>query len=792
MLRNYLTVAVRNLWRNKSFSFINIFGLALGITCSLLIFLWVKDERSVDKFNRNTKDLYSVYERVFSEGKVDAGPWTPGLLAQELKHAVPEIQFASGFWNTKEEALFEAGEKKISMQGAYADSDFFKMFDYKLLEGVSESALSSPDDIAVSRKMAESFFGSTQSAIGKTLRFNNGKSFRISAIFENVPANASQQFDYVLNYHFLLETVGWLREWIYRGTFAYIQMRPDTDPARVESRIKNFLAGYLNKSEGVGFHLELGLQRYDEMYLNATFVDGRPAGGRIEYLRLFSIVAIFILLIACINFMNLATARSVKRAKEVGIRKTVGALRFSLIMQFIGEATLLAFLAVIISLVLVKLLLPGFNLLTAKQMELPLSSPSFWMSITVLFLITGFVAGSYPALFLSSLKPVKVLKGSLKFSSHALWLRKGLVIFQFVLSIVLIICTIIIAQQVNYVRTKNLGFNKENLIYVPFQGELANKYAVFKQEISGMPGIKDVSRSDQMPTDIWVHAYDLDWAGKNPGTKTVVIHARVGYGFLKMLNVPMVQGRDFSKDFPTDSSGYIINETALKLIGYKNPIGQPLSIFQRKGSIIGVVKDFHYRSLRDPIEPLIIFLGENINWGYAIIKTEPGKTKEALASLGNVFNEMEPRFSLRYSFADEEYQKLYENEQTISKLSDSFSFLAIFISCLGLLGLTMFTAEQRTKEIGVRKVIGASVQDILLLLTKDIVGLVFLASVIATPVAWWAMTSWLGNFAYRVPINILVFLATAVLAALVALATISYQALKSAMANPVKSLRTEG
>jgi putative ABC transport system permease protein len=791
MLRNYIIVAIRNFWRNKSFSFINIFGLALGTACSLLIFLWVKDERSVDKFNSNTKDLYSVYERVFSEGKVDAGPWTPGLLAQELKRVIPEIKFASGFWNTKDETLFEVGEKKISLQGAFADSDFFKMFDYHLLEGNAESALSMPDDIAVSRKMAESFFGSTQSAFGKTLRVNNNRVFRISAVFENAPTNASQQFDYVFNYRYLLESVGWLKEWIYRGTFAYIQLRPNADPTRVETRIKNFLSGYLTKSEGAGFHLELGLQRYDEMYLNSTFAEGIPAGGRIEYVRLFSIVAIFILLIACINFMNLATARSVKRAKEVGIRKTVGALRFSLIMQFIGEAILLAFFAVIISLVLVKLLLPPFNMLTAKQIQLPLSSISFWLSIVTLILITGFVSGSYPALFLSSLKPVKVLKGSLKFTPPALLFRKGLVVFQFVLSIVLIICTIIIAQQVNYVRTKNLGFNKENLIYVPFQGGLTDKYKLFKQEMTGMPGIADVSRSDQMPTDIWVHAYDLDWAGKNPATKTVVIHIRVGYGFLKMLHVPVIQGRDFSRDFPTDSTGYIVNETALKLIGYKNPIGQPLSIFQRKGTIIGVVKDFHYRSLRDPIEPLVIFLGENINWGYTIIKTEPGKTKEAIASLEKVFSQLEPRFTLRYSFADEQYQKLYDDEQTISKLSDCCSFLAIFISCLGLLGLTMFTAEQRTKEIGVRKVIGASIKDILLMLTKDIIVLVFLASVIATPVAWFAMNSWLGNYAYRTPISLWVFLATAALAILVALTTISYQALKSAMANPVNSLRSE-
>jgi len=790
MIKNYLKTAWRNLIRNKAFSLINISGLALGIASGLFILLWVNDERSIDNFHKNSRYLYNVYERVFSEGKVEAGHWTPGLLANELKRSIPEIRYASGF-NEQAPSLFETENKFIIEKGRCADSDFFKMFSYPLLAGTPISALHGPDDIAISRRMAENFFGSPDAAFGKIIKCNIYKNFKISAVFENPPDNSSQKFDYVANWKFLLDTVSWLKEWIYRGPYTFVQLQPNADPVRVEAKIKNFLNAYLNGRDGAGFHLELGLQRYNEMYLNSNYKNGRPGGGRIEYVRLFSMVAIFVLLIACINFMNLATARSAKRAKEVGVRKVIGAVRKALIAQFIFEAMLLALFAAILAVVLVILLLPAFNYLTGKQITLPVSSPNFWSIILGLTFLTGIISGSYPALFLSSLRPIKVLKGSLKFSVNALWFRKGLVIFQFVLSIVMITGTIIIMRQVNYVQTINLGFNKENLIYVPFQGQMANHYDVFEQEISHMQGIKDVTRIDQPPTRIGAHAYDMDWTGKNPNTKTVVIHVTVGYDFLKIMNLQLLQGRDFSKDFPTDTLGYIINETALKLLGYKDPIGQPLSIFQNKGHIIGVVKDFHFKSLHEPIEPLLINLNEHIDWGNALVKTQPGKTKQAIASLEKVCKQMEPKFPFTYYFVDEDYKKLYDNEQTVSRLSSGFAFLAIFISCLGLLGLTMFTAEQRTKEIGIRKVIGASVKNIVLMLSKDILRLIIISAVIAAPVAWWGMNKWLRDFAYRTNISWWIFIVAGMLAIIIAIATISFQAIKAAIANPVKSLRTE-
>ncbi len=788
MISNHFKITWRNLTRNKAFSFINIFGLTLGMTCSLLIFLWVRDERSIDQFHQNGSSLYGVYESIYAGGQPETGHWTPGLLAGELKRKIPEIKYASGYWNYSDERLFSVGDKNITFKGCAADTDFFKLFSYPLLEGTAAKALTGPDAIAISRTMANNFFGGPAAAFGKTIRYNNTQDFRIAAVFD-VPTTSSQKFDFALNWDFTLKTVTWLKSWVYRTPATFIRLEPGADAQKVQVKIKDFITPYLTAADGAGFHIELGLQQYGDIYLHDGFKNGKPGGGRIAYVQLFSLIAVFILLIACINFMNLATARSVKRAKEVGIRKTIGALRSRLIGQFIGEALVLTGFAVILALGLVIIVLPAFNQLTHKQIVFPFSSAGFWLVILALSGVTGVVAGSYPALYLSSLKPVKVLKSALRFSPSALLFRKGLVVFQFVLSIVLISGTIIIAQQIRYVQTVSLGFNKENLVYMPFQGDLAGKYPAFRDRLAGLPGIAAVSRSSEAPSQINAHAVDLDWTGKNPALKTQVIHNTVGYGFLQMLNIPLVQGRDFSPAFGTD--GYIINESTLKLINYKDPIGKPLSIFGTRKPIIGVVKDFHLQSLHYPIQPLVLLFNDTLNWGFTLVKTKPGLTKEAITSVEKVFKEMEPKFPFRYYFADEQYQKLYNSELTVSRLSDSFSFLAILISCMGLLGLTMFTAEQRRKEIGVRKVIGASVRDIVTMLSKDILKLVVLSAMIATPVAWAAMDNWLQDYAYRITIGWWIFLAAGFIAVGIALATVSFQALKAALANPVKSLRGE-
>jgi ABC-type antimicrobial peptide transport system permease subunit len=790
MLKNYLKTAFRNLWKNKAFSFINIMGLALGLACSLLIMLWVSDEYKVDAFHKNSSRLYSVIERQYRDGQVFAFHGGPGVLAEEMKKILPDVQYATNYaWN--ELSTFEANNKIIKENGNHGGQDFFKIFTYPLLQGNAETALQTPLDICISQKMAEDFFGSPAKAIGKTIRYQNNKDLKITAVFENVPKNSTAQFDYILNWQSFLERNSWAKDWTNNGPATYIVLREGANSKAFEKKISRFLDKY-NKDQTAHSYIRLGVQRYGDIYLHSNFdKQGELSGGRIQYVQLFSLVAIFILLIACINFMNLTTARSVKRAKEIGIRKVVGAFRFSLIRQFIGEALLIVSIAIIISLALVMPVLPVFNQLTGKQIHIPLVDPTFWLIITGLLLVTGFISGSYPALYLSSFRPVRVLKGSLKFSSGALWFRKGLVVFQFMLSIILITGTIVVSKQVNYIQKANLGYDRENLIYIPLEGDVTPKYQLFKNQSLQMPGIKNVSRITDNPTQIENGTGGVDWIGKDPTSDIQFAQSAVGYDFTKTMHLQLSEGRDFSKDFATDSVGYILNESALKRIGYKNPVGKPLTFWQKKGTIIGVLKDFHFNSLHTPINPLVLRLGENIEWGNALVRTEPGKTKEALASLEKVCKNLNPKFPFTYKFSDEEYQKLYKSEQVVSQLARYFAFLAIFISCLGLLGLVIFTAEQRTREIGIRKVLGATVPNVVGLLSQDFLKLVLIANLISWPLGWLAMSKWLQNFEYRITIGWWVFVLAGLATVLIAVLTVGYQAIKAAIANPVKSLQTE-
>jgi putative ABC transport system permease protein len=789
MLRNYLTTAIRNFWKNKTFSFINILGLALGMACSLLIVLWVNDERNVDAFHENKERIYTIYERQFYDGKVEAGFSTPGLLPEEMKRVMPEIEYSTGLgWFN--EATFAVGKKIVNHKGTFASQDFLTMFSYPLLHGDKRTALKDPTSIAISRKMAEVFFGNAEAAIGKTIRYENMIDYQVSAVFENVPDNSSFKFDYLLNWDQFLEYHQWAKEWGNNGPETIIMLKANADPNLVKQKIVKFLDNY-NKDQGPTFRIELDMQRFDERYLNSNFKNGVITGGRSEYVRLFTIVAIFILVIACINFMNLTTARSIKRSKEIGIRKVVGALRGSLMGQFLGEAVFLAFLSMVLSLVIVALLLPAFNALTLKNISIGITDPGFWLMLLALTIVTGLLSGSYPALFLSGFRPIGVLKGTMKFTSSAVWFRKGLVVFQFVLSTILIIGTIIISKQVSYVQSTNLGYDKENLIFIPIEGELVKNYDLMKQKLSALPELKNVSRITATPTSIEQNTGGVSWDGKDPNVSIMFTQAAVGYDFMKTMNLKLLLGRDFSKDLPTDSVGYIINESALARIGYKDPIGKPLTFWGVKGHIIGVVKDFHFTSLHTPIQPLVLRHDREGNYGNVLVRTSPGKLREAIAKIGQICKVINPEFPFTYYFADEEYQKLYEREQVISKLSNYFAILAIFISCLGLLGLAMFTAEQRMKEIGIRKVLGATIGSVFALLSRDFLVLVFIALLIASPIAWMVMSNWLQDYTYRIPIAWWMFALAGGAAILIALLTVSFQSMKAAMANPIKSLRTE-
>ena len=789
MLTNYLKTAFRQIGKSKVFSTINIMGLALGLTCSILIMLWVSDEYKVDRIHTNGQQLYSVYEKQFRDGQVSAFHGSPGIMAEEMKKVLPEVELASNYaWN--ELSTFEANGKINKLEGNHAGPDFFQIFRYDILAGNRTTALTSPSDIAISQKMAEQFFGSPAAAIGKTIRFQNREDFKISAVFR-LPAHSSEQFDFLLTWEHFLKGNDWARDWTNNGPRCFILLRNGTDVASFAKKISRFLDAY-NKEQTAHSFIRLGIQRYGDTYLYSKFdKNGNISGGRIQYVRLFSMVAVFILLIACINFMNLTTARSLKRAREIGVRKVMGALRASLVRQFLGEAVLIAFIAICIALLATRLLLPGFNQLTGKQIAFPVQDPLFWFSIVSLLVVTGVVSGSYPALYLSSFRPIVVLKGTLQFPKIALWFRKGLVVFQFILSIVLIVGTIVVGSQIRFIQKMNLGYDRENLLYLPLEGELFAKYGLFKNRALDMPGIQTVSRITDFPTKIENGTGGVEWPGKNADLDIQFTQSAVGYDFVKTMKLQLVKGRDFSKEFATDSAGYLLNESAVKIIGYKDPIGKPLTFWGTKGTIIGIVKDFHFNSVHTAINPLVLRNGENLGWGLALVRTKPGQTKNALASLEKLCKELNPKFPFTYQFSDLEYQKLYKSEQMVGQLAYYFSFLAIFISCLGLLGLVMYTAEQRTKEFGIRKVLGASVTSLFGLLSREFLLLVLVAMSIAAPLAWLVMNKWLQNYEYRIGVSWWMFVLAGLAAIIIALLTISFQAMKAAVANPVQSLRTE-
>ena len=764
----------------------------MGIACSILIFLWVIDERSVDSFQANGKSLFQVYERNSYDGKIDAVYTTQGLLANELKRAIPEVQLSSGYEHASApgtQSTFEANGKAIKMDGAFAGEDFFSMFSFPLLQGSPQTALTKYEAIAISKKMAELFFGSTSSAIGKVIRYENREDLLITAVFDNLPANSSIQFDFLRSWVAFIKQNDWVHNWGNSSPYTFIQLQKNADPQKVQAKIKDFIYRYQQRDKS--FVVELGLQPYTDRYLYSTFNNGKIEGGRIEYVRLFTLIAVFILLIACINFMNLATARSVTRAKEVGIRKVVGALRSVLIGQFIGEAMLLSFFSTAIGLGFVSLCLPAFNALTGKQILLPASQPVFWIYLAALIIVTGFVAGSYPAVFLSSLNPVRILKTSLKFSWSALFFRKALVVFQFTLSIVLIVSMIVTYRQMQYVQSKNLGYDRENLMYVPIEGDLVKNYSVFKDEASKIPGIVSISKMRNSPTVIEHHTGSVSWEGKDPNLSVSFTDAVVGYDFTKTLRLKIKSGRDFSNEFGNDSSGFLLNETAVQKIGYPEPVGRTITWGNRKGRIIGVLQDFHFNSLHQSIAPLIIRLDENWNWGTVLIRIRGANTIKALSGLKQLWKELNPNFPFTYSFSDEQYALLYKSEQIVTRLSTYFAILAIFISCLGLFGLALFSANQRTKEIGVRKVLGASVLNIASLLTTNFLKPVAVAIVIAIPVSKYFMQRWLESFAYKIEMQWWLFAGAGISAVFIALVTVSYQAIKAALTNPVKNLRTE-
>lgn len=790
MLFSHFKTAWRSLSRNRAYSLIHVLGLSLGLTASMLIALWVADEYGVDAFHKDLDRLHVVTSKEFSGGEVTYGGHdTPGLLGDELARVMPEVEYGcSNVWSGYR--TFAVNTEVVLLPGIYAGKDFFKMFSYRLIAGSVETALPTIESIAISRRMATIFFGSPGEALDQAIKLDNSRELKVTSVFEDVGENSSDQFEYVLNWDLFLEREkSWILNWHNSGVITYLKLREKTDATAVASKIRQFIKGY-DRDWSESDRLELGLQPYGEKNLYSNFKNGEVDGGRIEYVRLFSLVAAFILLIACINFMNTSTARSIKRAKEIGVRKVLGALRSSLASQFMLEAFLFTAMAVICSLILMAILLSGFNLMVGKHMEAPVTNGWLWGGLVLLTLITGLISGSYPAFLLSSFRPIAALKSNFKVGASSISFRRVLVVAQFALSMTFIVCAIVVSKQVQYIQEKNLGYEKYNLIYLNMRGNLGRDFETFKHELLQIPYVVSVGRMVNRPVELENTTGDLDWEGKAPGARPTFVQMSVGYDFVKTLDVKLAYGRDFSLDH-ADKTNFLINEAALRLMGFKDPIGAPLTLWGQNGTIVGVVKDFHFNTLHVPIAPLIIKLRPGVAAGYAMIRTAPGKATEVLAGLEAVHKRLNPEFPFAHEFADEEVAASYNSERVAGQLSKSFAFISIFISCIGLLGLAIFAAEHREKEMGIRKVLGASVLQIVSVLSHDFVRLISLAIALGMPVAWYVMRDWLSGFEYNVGIHWWMFAVAAGTTITIAALTLGYQAIKSALVNPVESLKSE-
>jgi putative ABC transport system permease protein len=790
MIKNYLKIAFRNIIRHKAFATINIVGLAIGMACSIFILLWVQNELSYDRFNKNANETYRI---VAQAGDFKAAI-NPAPMVADLQAKIPVIKNTVRLTQPSTN-VFEIGNRKFEEKRVfYADSTFLQVFSYKLVKGNPATAMERPDAVLITEDMAKKYFG-REDALGKILRKDNKDNVIVTGILANAPSNSHLQFDFILPMSSIALTYDNIKNkiWDNFDFYAYVQLDKNFKPA--PAAISNFNQQmrkiYKEHVDEAKLKVDFWLQPLTAIHLHSNYQVDLPGHGNVQYVNIFFIVALFILAVACINFMNLATARSARRAKEVGLRKVVGAGRKQLIGQFLGESLLISFLALLIAVGIVWLLMPAFNDLAGKKLSIHFLDGKILTILISIVLATGLISGSYPALFLSGFQPVKVLKGNMKIMGGNLVFRNGLVVVQFVVSIVLLAGTAIVYRQLNFIKNMNLGFEKSNLLYLPMAGEMWNKQQAFKAQLKQNPLTSNYTITNDIPTNLTSGTVGVEWEGKDPKSQVVFPTLFVDEGFFNVFQMKILSGRAFSTEFKADSNNYILNEKAVQVMGMKvsNAVGKPLTMGDNKGTIIGVVKNFNYKPIQQPIEPMII--GLNRWGGIAVIRTQPGKIEATIKALGKISADLNPAYPFSYGFLDQDLANLYKGEQRMGSLFNVFAILAIFISCMGLYGLSAFMAEQRTKEIGVRKVLGASVFNVVYLLSTGFTRLILIAVVIAVPVAWLAINSWLKSFAYRVNADWVIFLTASLAALTIAWITVSYESIKAAIANPVKSLRTE-
>ena len=790
MFRNYFKTAWRSLLKGKSFSFINITGLAIGMSAAILILLYLQNEISFDKFHTNKNSLYEVYGLSDNtNGHSNAINQTSQPLAPALKQNYPEVEAASRVSDVGS-FLFTANNKSFTnIKGAFVDASFLRMFSFPLLEGTKHAQLNNIYSITITQTLAQKLFGN-QNAIGKIIKIDSVENFTVTGVLKDLPSNTRFNFEYLLSWDYL-KKIRWNNDsWLSNNISTFVLLKPNTNVAAFNEKIKDITKRYTGHND-VWTQFLFPLNQW---HLYADFENGKPVGGRIETVRIFGIIALFILLIACINFMNLSTARSEQRAKEVGIRKVAGAGKSLLIGQFIVEAFLTACIAGAIALLIVRLALPSFNTLINTQLSVPYTSVYFWLFALAFIVLTSLLAGSYPAFYLSSFKPISIFKKQFK-ANASVSPRKVLVVVQFTFAVILIISTIIIRNQIVYAQDRSKGYSNNNLIQVSFVGDIDKNYSLIKQDLLDEGIAASVTKTMNGITEGGAHTWGLRWQGENPeDTNTAITIYSADAGLAKTAGLHLLEGRDIDiSKYPTDSFSVVLNEAAVKLMGFKNPVGQTISrpYANLILHVVGVVKNYVAGSPFEEIPPIVIegpsawFNTMHIKFNAAL------STSDALAKAENVFKKYNPAYPFDYKFVDQEYAKKFNDEQRTKTMAGLFAFLAIFISCLGLFGLSAYVAESRVKEIGVRKVLGASVFNITKLLSLDFVKLVVVSIIIATPVAWYAMNKWLQYYTYRINISWRIFLIAGLLAIAIAIATVSFQSIKAAIANPVKSLRME-
>lgn len=790
MLKNYLKIALRNLKRHKVFSFINIIGLAVGMACCLLILLWIQDEVSFDRFHEKKDEIHKVYsETHYTDGRQEVHTTTSFYpLARILKEESPDVVDAVRY-NTEPNVLIKIGEKSFSNNLiALADPSFFNLFTFPFIKGDPETALAEKFSVVITEDMSQKYFDA-EDPIGKVLNVKNQLDLQVTGVIKNIPRNSSLQFDcvapFILNFG---PEESEPEHWGGNPLSTFALLHENAQAKDVEQKITQTALSHRPSLKVKAWMLHLQPLRRMHLY-------SPQGGGPITALVLFSVIAFFVLIIACINFMNLATAKAATRANEVGLRKVVGAKKSDLVWQFFGESVLLSFIALIFAVIMTELILPVFNNMTEKVLSLSLSENiMIILSLIGIALFTGILSGSYPALFLSSFQPINVLKGSQSSGPRSSLFRRALVVFQFSLSILLIIGTMIVYKQLNFIRNRDLGYEKEHLVFVHMPDALTQKYETLKNEFFQNSNIVNITRSVQSPDYIGSTVSALDWDEKNPDEKVLMNWDFVDFDYFETFQMEMAQGRSFSKEFATDASeGFIVNEEAAKLMGIESPVGKRLRVFSQEGRIVGVVKNIHFKPLHHEIEPFVY--GMNPSWVSMMrclfIRIAPENIAGTLGYIEGVFKKFSPDYPFQYQFFNERIDRSYRSELRMRKVISYSTVLAVFISCLGLFGLASFMAERKTKEIGIRKVLGASVSNIVIFLSKDFTKWVLVANIIAWPVAYYILHKWLQNYAYRTSIALWVFLLASGLAFIIALLTVGYQAVKAALTNPVDALRYE-